>query len=325
MAVQTYGSLSALQRTAYEKITLQRALPKLLMFKDGLKGSVPKNSGLTVQWRAWAAMALATTALTEGTPPADTALSVSTVTATVLQYGAWTKASDLLAHQGIDPTWTNIYQLLGEQSGQTLHTVLVNVLAAGTNVRYAAGRVSRVTVAAGDNLTVAEIRKARRTLAAANASRFPDGFYHALVHPNATFDIQSDTAWLNPGQYGAGKWANPEGGNIVTGEIGALYGVKFFESTDAPVFAAGGAGGIDVYGTLIYGPGWYGIRDLEAQKMPGVDPETNLGIRVTGVDVDVPTKDDALGQFGVAGWKCAFISKILQQFRGVRIEHAVTA
>ena len=319
MATQTYAALTNLQRNAYERMLLPRALANLVMLKDAEKGSVPKNSGLTTEWRAWAALSLATTALTEGTAPADSALSISKVTATVAQYGAWVKASDLLVHQGIDPVWAQIYKLLGEQAGASLHTKLVSIVAAGTNVRYV-GQTSRTAVTAANIMTVAEIRKAVRTLRAANTARFPDGFYHAIIHPNVAYDIMSDTAWRNPNEYRGDFSSN----SIASGELGSIYGVKFFESTDAPIFAAGGGGGIDVYGTLIYGPGWFGSRDLEAQPQASVDPQTQLGIRVTGVPVDTETKDDPLGQFGVAGWKTTAVFVILQQFRGVRIESSAT-
>lgn len=320
MATQTYSGLTAEQRNSYEGILLPRALASLVMFKDAMKGSIPANQGLTTEWRAWAALPLATTPLTEGSPPSDSALSISKVTATVAQYGAWVKASDLLVHQGIDPVWAQIYDLLGENAGESIHTKLVSVLAAGTVVRYV-GQTSRTAVTAANVMTVVEVRKAMRTLAAANVKRFPDGFYHALIHPNVAYDIMTDTAWRNPGEY-RGDFA---GNSIAAGELGSLYGIKFLQSTDAPVFAGGGASGVDVYGTLFYGPGWFGIRDLAAKPMATPNAETQRGISVTGVPVETETKDDPLGQFGVAGWKANFVSKILQEFRGVRVESAATA
>jgi N4-gp56 family major capsid protein len=320
MAVQTYSGLSAAQRNAYEKMLLPRALAKLTGFKDAVKGSIPAHQGLTTEWRAFAALPLATTALTEGSPPSDSALSISKITATVAQYGAWVKASDLLVHQGIDPVWAEIYGLLGENAGASLHTKLVSILAAGTVIRYV-GQTSRTAVTAANVMTVVELRKAMRTLSAANVDRFPDGTYHAMIHPNVAYDIMSDTAWRNPNEY-RGDFS---GNSVASGELGTIYGIKFFQTTDAPLFAGGGASGVDVYGTLIYGPGWYGIRDLAEQPTAAVNPDTQKGISVTGVPVETETKDDPLGQFGVAGWKASFVAKILQEFRGVRVESAATA
>lgn len=320
MATQTLSGLTAQQRNDYNKILLPRALAKLVMFKDGMRGSIPAHMGLTREWRSFASLPLATTALTEGSPPSDSALSISKITATVSQYGAWVKASDLLVHQGIDPVWAQIYDLLGENAGASLHTKLVSVLAAGTVVRYV-GQSSRTAVTAANVMTVTEVRKSMRTLMAANVDRFPDGSYHALIHPNVAYDIMSDTAWRNPNEY-RGDFAN---NSIAAGELGMLYGVKFMQSTDAPLFAGEGASGVDVYGTLFYGPGWYGITDLAEQPAGSPNPDTQKGISVTGVPVEQETKDDPLGQFGVAGWKASFVPKILQEYRGVRVESAATA
>lgn len=323
MATQTYSGLANLQRNFYEGVTLKRLLPFLPMFGEGQKGTIPERNGTTTEWRAWASLSLATTALTEGTPPTENALTITKVTATVLQYGAWVKASDLLVHQGIDPVWTNIAGLLGEQAGASLHTVLVNVLAGGTTVQYASTAVSRVTVAAGMVLTAAEVQEMVATLEAANVPKFSDGFYHALIHTRGANNIRSDTLWQDISKYNGGS-AGGMGGSLLSGEIGALHGVKFAVSTHAPVFAGAGAAGIDVYGTLIYGPDWFGQRSLAAYTTPSIDPKTGMGVRVDGVPVDRSTKDDPLGQFGVLGWKTSFVAKILQEARGGRIEHSIS-
>jgi N4-gp56 family major capsid protein len=85
VAVQTYGGLTAQQRSFYEMTLLERLLPERVMLDQGLKASIPKHQGLQAQWRFWASLALATTPLTEGSPPSDSALSITTVTATIAQ------------------------------------------------------------------------------------------------------------------------------------------------------------------------------------------------------------------------------------------------
>lgn len=321
LATQTYASLTAEQRVAYEKVLLPRALSKLVMFKDADKGSIPANQGLQTEWRLWSSLPLATTPLTEGTAPADSALTVTKVTAVVQQFGAFVKASDLFVHQSIDPVWAQIYGLLGENAGKTLHTVLVSKLAAGPSVRYVAGVANRSLVTASNIVTVTEVRKMVRTLAALDIPRFDDNTYHALIHPRVSFDVMADQAWRNPNEYRGDFGAN----SITYGELGMLYGVKFIESTDAPVFTGTGGGGIDVYGTIFYGKGFYGIRDLAAAPTATPDARTQKGISVSGVPVETETKDDPLGQFGVAGWKSSFVAVILQSTFGWRLESAVSA
>jgi N4-gp56 family major capsid protein len=313
-------------------VLLERVRPLTPMFKEGSKASISKRQGTTMEWRIWGGanvgtagtgLALATTALTEGTPPAATTIAVAKVTKAVQQYGAFVQLTDLAVHQAIDPVWTEAYDNLGEQAGQTLHTLLINDLAAGSNVQYAGAATSRITVTAAMVISGAEIREAVRTLKRAKVPRFPDGYYHGLIHPDATFDLTNDADWKNMNVY-AGGVAKGEN-SMISGELGALHGVKFMESTDAPFFDNAGAGAVDVFGTLIYGPRWFGTVSLEAYKTPSIDPNTNLGMKITGVPVDVETKDDPLGQYGIAGWKTSFAAKILQEFRGVRVEHGATA
>lgn len=314
---------------------LQRAYPYTLMFGafgGGQKASIPKRNGTTMEWRIYggsavgttgAGLALATTALTEGVAPAETAITAAKVTKAIGQYGAWVKLSDLLVHQGIDPIWTEAYELLGEQAGQTLHTLLINDLAGGTNVQFASTAVSRVTVTAAMVLNGAEIREAVRTLRRAKVPTFPDGYYHGLGHTDQAFDLQNDPDWKNMNAYNGG--AASGGNSMVKGTVGALHGVLWEISTDAPFFDNAGAAGVDVFGALIFGPRWFGTVELDAQPTPSVSDSGDSGIKVTGVPVETPTKDDPLGQFGVAGWKCTYGGKILREWVGLRLETGATA
>ena len=58
--------------------------------------------------------------------------------------------------------------------------------------------------------------------------------------------------------------------------------------------------------------------------MPSVTDKGDSGMRITGVPVDTETKEDPLGQYGVAGWKTAYAGKILREWGGLRIEHGAT-
>ncbi len=331
MATQTYAVLTNAQRNAYNEVLLERAVPYVPMFADGQKATIVEHQGTTMEWRIYGGsavgttgvgLALATTALTEGTPPTETAITVQKVTKAVQQFGAFVKLSDLLVHQGIDPIWAESYELLGEQSGQTLHTLLINDLAAGTNVQYASTATTRLTVAAGMTMNSAEIREAVRTLRNSKVPTFPDGLYHGLISVFGEASMMNDTDWksINTNWGGASRSGN---NSVIQSSLGDYLGVRWMTSTDAPLFAGAGAAGIDVYGVFIYGPRWYGTVDLAPYRLPSVNANTSRGgLRVTGVPVDTETKDDPLGQFGVAGWKTSYGGKVLQEFRGVRIEHA---
>lgn len=323
MALMTYAGISAQQRNFYSMVLLKRALPSVPMLGEGRKDSIARRQGKTIEWRYLDSFPRATTPLTEGTPPSETAMVWSKSTATVQQFGAWTKLSDLLVHQGIDPVWTEASEAFGEQAGQTLHTVLVNILAAGTNVRYADAVANRVSVATANVLDVAEIRRARRILAGANVRPYSDG-YHSLVHPYSMELLTSDATIMSVAQYGAAGSSKREGVDLLDGVVMRFGGFKFIESTDAPVFAGAGAAGIDVYGSLFYGPDWFGEVDLAAAPTGVTNADTNKvsGLRIMGVPIDEPSRSDPLAQYGTIGWKAWYTALILQQFRGVRVEHA---
>jgi len=293
-------------------------LPYIPLQKDADRPTVGRNTGTGLQWRKWGALPLATSALTEGTPPTENAVTVTAVTATLAQYGAFLKISDLLIVAGIDPAMEQVNDLEAEQAGRSVHTLIVNSLASGSSVQYANGRVSRVTVQAGDNFNVAEIKKSVRTLKKNNVMRFPDGFYHGTLTPSQWYDVRADTTYVNMNLY-----VNTE--NLQKGFLGAVEGVQFYEtSTDNPVFTAGGAGGIDVHAAFVYGPGAYGAVDLATQTVGDIDPLTNRGLDVLVVPANTPSKIDPLQQYGVAGWKVAYVVQVLDALRMLRCETAVS-
>lgn len=309
MATQTTGTgtLSPTIQTYYDKKLLARLIANFVHLQFGQKRPVPKGSGKTIDFRKFSSLAAATTALTEGVTPSGNAITITNVTATVNQYGDYIEVSDVLDMVAIDPVLDEMADVLGEQASDTLDQVVRDILVAGTTVQYAAGRVSRVTVAAGDNLTVNEIRKAVRTLKRNNAKPLDGGDYVAIVEPGTTYDLQGDTKWEEPNKY-AGS------GRIFSGEIGRLYGVRFIETSNAKKFSGAGASSIDVYATLILGKDAYGIVDIagSGNVQNIVKPHGSSGTA------------DPLNQRATTGWKALFTAKILQQTAMVRIEHAVS-
>jgi N4-gp56 family major capsid protein len=215
--------------------------------------------------------------------------------------------SDVLDMTAIDPVLNETAELLGEQAAETLDILIRDVLVAGTNVQYANGRVSRVTVAAGDNLTVNEIRKAVRTMKRNKVKPLDGGDYVAIVEPGATYDLQSDTKWEQAAQYAGSK-------QIFSGEIGRLYGVRFVETPLAKKFAGAGAAGVDVYCTLIIGRDAYGIVDVAGSGAVQniVKPHGSAGTA------------DALNQRATSGWKAMFTTARLEELAILRIEHTVS-
>jgi N4-gp56 family major capsid protein len=310
MAVQvtTQGSLSAEMKTYYDRTLLKRAVPEAIHAQFGQRRPLARGQGKTVEFRKFSSLANSTAPLTEGVTPAGNSLSVTAITATVNQYGDYVEGSDVLNLVAIDPILQETANLLGEQAGTSIDVLVRDILNAGTNVQYANGRTARTGILAGDNLTVLEIRRAVRTLKKNNARPLQGGDYVALVHPSATFDLQSDSRWEAASQYAGSQ-------QIFSGEIGRLYGVRFVEATGTAVFAGAGGGTppIDVYSTLVLGADAYGMIPLEGADLQFIFKP--LGASGTA---------DPLNQRWTSGWKVSFTAKILDDTKMVRVEHAVS-
>ncbi|MDE2102908.1 MAG: N4-gp56 family major capsid protein [Patescibacteria group bacterium] len=257
VTTQTTATLTAEMPAAfYDPLLLKRLLPNLVHSRFAQKRSIPLQAGKTINIRRFESLSAATSALTEGTVPNGTTLSVTAITATVAAYGNFVQISDFLDYTAMDPTLTETAILLGENAGNSLDQVTRDAIVGGTTVQYAAGEAGRSSVKSTDTLSVTEIRKAVRTLNGNNAKPFPDGNFVGIAHPNALFDFQGDSGWINAQEF-AGS------GNLMTGEAGRMYGVRWLMTSNAKVFSAAGAASADVYATLIIGTDAYFVADLE--------------------------------------------------------------
>ncbi len=308
MALNTTGSLPAEIKTFYDRTLLARAVPRFVHAQFGQQRSIRRASGKTIEFRRFDSLPAATTPLTEGTPPAGQSLSVTALTAALAQYGDVVFGTDQVLETAIDPILTETAELLGEQAGNSLDQIVRDVLVTGTNVQYANGRASRSAIVAGDVLSVAEIKKAVRTLKRVNARPAVDGDFIAIVHPDAVYDLMNDPDWKTPNQYAGAQ-------RIFAGEIGRLYGVRFIETTNAKVWAGAGGGTppADVYATLVIGADAYGVVTLEGNNLQTIYKPVGSGGTA-----------DPLDQKWSMGWKAYLAVKILNDNFMVRIEHTVS-
>ena len=196
--------LSAEMKTFYDMTLIDEATASLVHDQFGQKRPIPSGGGKTIEFRKFAALAKATTPLTEGVTPDGKGLTVTTITATVNQYGDYITQSDVLELTSLDNTILEATKLLGRQAGLTLDTIVRNVLQSGTNVTYcpkvaADGTETAVTSRTGlDNtsqLTVKVIQQVVAKLRAQNAPTI-NGKYVAIIHPYVAYDLMRDPEYL---------------------------------------------------------------------------------------------------------------------------------
>lgn len=270
-----FNALTEENKIFYQRALLKRALADLHAYNDAQKSVLPANSGTTVNWRKFNALALSDTELTEGVTPSGKSLSVTAITAQAKQYGDYVTISDLLAKTGIDKAMTEGAVLCGEQAALLIDTVVLAAMKAGATNFAASGKMTSETV----RKIVLELKKN-------NARRFPDGYYHAIITPAQAFELmgEKDSGWIDAAKYGSIK-------KLLKGELGELHGVRFMESTNTDT-------------AYIYGADSYGVVDMEGGA--GKPSIITKDFGSSGVE-------DPLNQRASVGWKNLFVAKVLDE------------
>ena len=297
------NNLSVEMKTFYSDYLIDLVGPMLVHDQFGQKHPIPKNGGKTIEFRKYSPLSKALTPLTEGVTPDGQALDVSALTSTVSQYGGWIQLPDMLLLTAIDNNMVEATRLLADQAGRTLDTVTREVLSGGTNVQYYDGSVaSRSALTSANKLTVDCIFRAVRALKAQNAKPI-DGSFVGIIHPDVAYDLMRSSEWMD-----LHKYTNSVE-NVYNGEIGKIAGVRFVETTEAKIFAKGGASNIDVYSTLILGANAYGITEVTGGGLEHITKQ--LGSSGTA---------DPLNQRASVGWKAVKTAERLVEQYMIRIE-----
>ena len=232
----TTDGLTDEMKVYYSDYLIDLVEPELVHDMFAQKHPIPKNGGKTIEFRQWDTLPEMTTPLTEGVTPDGQSLSMSTVTATVEQYGGYVTLSDMFMLTAIDPVLIVATKAISSQAGRSLDTISREVLNSGTIVQYAEGQVSSraalsyTNETTNHNLTPRAIKMAVRFLESQDAPKI-DGWYGGIIHPYCKFDLTNDEDWRKPHEY-----VDTE--NIYENEIGELYGVRFVQSSRAKVFHA---------------------------------------------------------------------------------------
>ena len=296
--------LSAEMKTFYDMTLIDEAQASLVHDQFGQKRPIPKNGGKTIEFRKFAALAKATTPLTEGVTPDGKGLTVTTITATVAQYGDYITQSDVLELTSLDNTILEATKLLGRQAGLTLDTIVRNVLHSGTNVTYcpkvaAGGAETAVTSReALDNTCQLTVKVVQQVVAKLRAQNAPTigGKYVAIIHPYVAYDLMRDPEWID-----AHKYAKPE--NLYEGEIGEVAGVRFVQTSEAKIYDGG------VFGSLFFGEGAYGVTEI-----------TGGGLQTIVKQKGSAGTADPLDQRSSVGWKAIKTAELLIPQYLVRVE-----
>ena len=307
----TTGSsgMTAEMKTFYEKRLIDQALPALVHDQFGDSYPIPANNGKTIEFRKYEALPKATTPLTEGVTPEGQALTVSTVTAEVHQYGGWVPLTDMVQLTTIDNNVVQATRVLASQAGRTMDSITRDVLAGGTNVIYApklgadgaeTAVTSRKALDKSCTLTPKLFFQAAAQLGAMNADPIGDS-YVAIIHPYAAYDLKTCKEFME-----VHKYADPD--TMFRGEIGKLGNIRFIETSEAKIWKDDTCpAGLAVFGTLVLGAHAYGVTELEGGGLEHIVKQLGYG-------------DDPLNQRASVGWKGMRAAERLVEQYMVRIE-----
>ena len=246
MATLTTSTQSNQVGVYYDKLFLESAEDKLVLYELGKKKHQPGGTRTTTHVHRMGNIAASTTALTEGVANTESSLAVQRYTVPLYQYGQHVKMSDLLETTALDEVVMDVVKRLGYTAAKSVDQIIRDhlIATATTNIKYASSATTDNTITAGMILSISDLLKPLRVLKAGSAPTFSDDMYRAVIHPYQTIDIMSDTSaggFLELSKYKNGV---PE-----KGEIGKAWSCKILES--ANMTSAANAGSIDVYRALV--------------------------------------------------------------------------
>ena len=316
MATTTFaqGSNAGLTQTMqifYDRVFLERAMTELRHDFGAQVKNIPMNSGKTVYFTRFSPLALQTTALSEAESPTAIEMTAATVSATLAEYGGYTKVGSLYSMTSIEEGLKEHTSVHGQNAGETVDRLIRTELLAGATTQIALGKALS-TVSVTDTLTGLEVRKAARTLKKNKARKFASGLFRAIIGPDTSMDLMGNSEWLDAHRYTTSD-------AIERGVVGKLHGVEFVETNDQHFAVTAGlstsaADVASVYSNFFFGENAYGVIALGS-------------IRGAKIFVKTPGANDTsnpIDMFSTVGWKIPFATKTLNSDWVVNVKTGAT-
>lgn len=230
MAVQGYSTFSSNAQTYIAAQTLKRIKRDVVVYGMGKKEKLPNRFSKTFQFTRYEKLDLPYSALTEGTTPDNSSMSIATVSAVMDQWGSYINLSDVAVITAKHPALQEGIKLLAEQASETIDRECIKVLLSNTNVNYPGSATSRVTIGASDYITTSVAKEAIAGLRSVGAHAVSGRLFLGLIDPSIEMDLLEDTTFQNAASYS----------NIVAlfnGEVGTWMGVRWMCSNLIPTMS----------------------------------------------------------------------------------------
>lgn len=244
--MNTTNEMSPGMKVYWDTEMLENTREKLVYAQFGKKHRLPANHGMQIEWRKWKTIP-DIDRLIEGVIPEGKSFGQTSTRASIAQYGAYVTISEQLDMKHVDPVITGAQQELSYAAAHKLDTLHRDgILAGATNVLYAdvvnktnnyAYVSTPMSVYSLTNkptafalLTPDMVAKAKTIMEGNNVPKINGRWYVCVINPFAKYDLMRHPEWNDYHKYSATE-------EIFNGEVGELYGVRFVETTQAPVMA----------------------------------------------------------------------------------------
>lgn len=315
---QTTTGIATLIPAYYDRLLLDNLYPDLYLYQFGVKKSIPRNFGKTVTFTRYFKSTGGSghpipLLLTEGTPIGLSALSATTIVATLSGFGSAIGVSDLIVMTAIsDVVRGAVYELSKGAALKIEKKTRQTISATGALLpaRNTAGTGS-LTIATVSTLQGRDLYRAVGKLRQNDARTWPDGNFAAVMHPRVALDIRSEAATTTPGAWiEINKYATNETvGMVYRGEVGRIGGARVVESSEAKrLIGTPISTNASGFVTLVIGPGAYGQVELDS-----------MAASTYVHQVGSAGSADPINQRGSVGVKVYFAPVVLESTRMVRL------
>lgn len=253
MATNSASNFSADIVAYIEKKVLPLAQRQLVAYQFGDPLSLPEHRGTTYTAVRYNRVPLPFAPLSEGVPPVGQTMTISTVSATALQWGDKITVTDVADLTIFHPVFKMAMKLLSMQMSETYERNTFNTLMAGTQVNYVNSRGSRAALVAGDVLDSNTVNRTVGNLVTVGAPMYngdsgedikksvDDGgarasgnprmmpHYAAIIHPLVAVDFRANSDVRL-------AWTYSDVNRLYNFEIGEWGGMRFCASNMVPSF-----------------------------------------------------------------------------------------
>jgi N4-gp56 family major capsid protein len=228
MAVNTFSNFSTDSQTYIASQLLMRIHRDVIVYPMARHEKLPNRFSTTFQFTRFEKLPLPNTVLTEGVTPANgETMTISTVQATMNQWGDYVTLTDVAVITVKHPALEQAVILLSEQARELIDRECINLLLTNANVQYP-GVSSRASLTATTYITSGVIKLSIAALRRGGAHPLIGRLYQGLMDPSVEMDLLGESTFVTAASY-SNIFA------LMNGEAGTWMGVRWVVSNIIPV------------------------------------------------------------------------------------------